>query len=97
VVGEQHVFELADLDGTMLRFRFPEYAEGIEVAGWHLHVISEDRPRGGHVLDSRAETAHVQLDPSSELHVELSPDIDLADPEAAKSTHAAIGRVEHSG
>ena len=97
VVGEQHVFELAAVDGTMLGFRFPEYAEGIEVAGWHLHFISEDRIRGGHVLDSRAESVHVQLDPSGELHVELPPGIDLGDPEAAKSTHAAIDRVEHSG
>ena len=97
MVGEQHVFELTDVDGTMLGFRFPEYAEGIEVAGWHLHFISEDRGRGGHVLDSRVETAHVQLDPSGELHVELPSGIDLADPDAAKSTHAAIDRVEHSG
>jgi acetolactate decarboxylase len=97
VVSEQHVFELPDVDGTMLGFRFPEYAEGIEVAGWHLHFITEDRARGGHVLDSRTETARVSLDPSSELHVELPPDIDLADPEAARSTHAAIDRVEHSG
>ena len=35
------------------------------MAGWHLHFISEDRGRGGHVLDCRAETAHVQLDPSA--------------------------------
>ncbi len=97
VVSEQQVFELTDVDGTMLGFRFPEYAEGIEVAGWHLHFISEDRRRGGHVLDSRVETAHVQLDPSGELHVELPPGIDLADPDAAKSTHAAIDRVEHGG
>jgi acetolactate decarboxylase len=97
VVAEQHVFELPEVDGTMLGFRFPEYAEGIEVAGWHLHFISEDRSRGGHVLDSRNETAHVQLDPSGELHVELPAGIDLADPDAAKSTHAAIDRVEHGG
>lgn len=97
VVTQQRVFELTALDGTMLGFRFPEYAEGIEVAGWHLHVISEDRARGGHVLDSRVEIAHVALDPSGELHVELPPGIDLADPDTAKSTHAAIDRVEHRG
>jgi acetolactate decarboxylase len=97
VVAEQHVFELTEVDGTMLGFRFPEYAEGIEVAGWHLHFITEDRRRGGHVLDSRAETAHIELDPSGELHVELPPGIDLADPDAAKATHAAIDRVEHGG
>ena len=53
VVGEQHVFELTDVDGTMLGFRFPDYAEGIEVSGYHLHFITADRSRGGHVLDSR--------------------------------------------
>jgi acetolactate decarboxylase len=97
VVSEQHVFEFTGVDGTMLGFRFPEYAEGIEVAGWHLHFISEDRVRGGHVLDCRAETAHILLDTSGELHVELPPGIDLADPDAARSTHAAIDRVEHNG
>ena len=97
VVAEQQVFELASVDGTMLGFRFPEYAEGIEVSGWHLHFISEDRTRGGHVLDSRASTLHVQLDPSGELHVELPPGVELDDPDHAKRTHAAIDRVEHSG
>jgi len=94
VVSGQHVFELADVDGTMLGFRFPEYAEGIEVSGWHLHFISEDRTRGGHVLDSRSATLHVQLDLSGELHVELPAGVDLTDPGAAKSTHDAIARVE---
>ena len=97
VVSDQRVFELKGVDGTMLGFRFPEYAEGIEVSGWHLHFISEDRTRGGHVLDSRVETAHVELDPSGDLHIELPPGIELADPEAAASTHAAIDRVEHDG
>jgi acetolactate decarboxylase len=94
VVGEQHVFELAGVDGTMLGFRFPEYAEGIEVSGWHLHFIDESRKRGGHVLDSRSSTPHVQLDPSGELHVELPPGVDLTDPGTANSTHAAIESVE---
>ena len=97
VVAEQRVFELTDLDGTMVGFRFPEYAEGIEVSGWHLHFISEDRSRGGHVLDSRSETVHLALDPSGELHVELPPGVELADPDHAKNTHDAIDRVEHSG
>jgi acetolactate decarboxylase len=97
VVAEQTVFELAAVDGTMLGFRFPEYAEGIEVSGWHLHFISEDRSRGGHVLDSRSSTLHIQLDPSGELHVELPPGVDLTDAEHATSTHDAIDRVEHSG
>ena len=97
VVADQHVFELADVTGTMLGFRFPIYAEAIEVSGYHLHFIDADRSRGGHVLDSRSRDAWIQLDPSNDLHVELPPRVDLADPELAAATHAVVERVEHAG
>jgi len=96
VVADQHVFELIDVTGTMLGFRFPDYAEGIEVSGYHLHFISEDRSRGGHVLGSRsAGRLRIRADPSSDLHVELPAGIELADPGVAAETHAAVERVEH--
>jgi acetolactate decarboxylase len=95
VVADQHVFELEEVAGTMLGFRFPAYAEGIEVGGYHLHFIGDDRARGGHVLDSRAAGGlRVRLDPSNDLHVELPPRIELADPDLAAATHAAIRRAE---
>ncbi len=98
VVAEQHVFELTDVSGTMLGFRFPAYVEGIEVSGYHLHFISADRDRGGHVLGSRcAGTPRVRLDPSSDLHIELPTGIELADPELAASTHDAVELVERGG
>ncbi len=94
VVADQHVFELAEVEGTMLGFRFPAYVEGIEVAGYHLHFIDAARARGGHVLDSRAADLRARLDPSDDLHVELPPEVDLGDPDLAAATHAAIRRVE---
>jgi acetolactate decarboxylase len=94
VVADQHVFELADVKGTMLGFRFPTYVEGIEVAGHHLHFVSADRRRGGHVLDSRSSALRVQIDPSNDLHVELPPQVELADPDLAAETHAAVEAVE---
>jgi len=97
VVADQHVFELADVEGTMLGFRFPAYVEGIEVAGYHLHFISDDRARGGHVLGSRSRRLRVRIDPSDDLHVELPPRIDLADPDLAAATHAAVEAVERGG
>jgi acetolactate decarboxylase len=94
VVAEQHVFELADVEGTMLGFRFPGYAEGIEVSGYHLHFVDAQRARGGHVLASRSSGLRARLDPSSELRVELPSGVDLADPDLAAATHAAVERVE---
>ncbi|MBA3865524.1 MAG: acetolactate decarboxylase [Solirubrobacterales bacterium] len=95
VIADQHVFELEDVAGTMLGFRFPAWVEGIEVAGYHLHFVSEDRRRGGHVLDSRSGgELRLAIDPSDDLHVELPPRIELADPDLAAETHAAIARAE---
>jgi acetolactate decarboxylase len=96
VVADQHVFELEHVEGTMLGFRFPAYVEGIEVTGYHLHFIDRERRRGGHVLDSRSAAGlRARLDPSDDLHVELPPRVDLADPGVAAATHAAIDAVEH--
>jgi len=95
VVADQHVFELEDVEGTMLGFRFPAYVEGIEVAGYHLHFIDRERRRGGHVLDSRSAAGlRARLDPADDLHIELPPQVDLADPDLAAATHAAIDAVE---
>jgi acetolactate decarboxylase len=94
VVADQRVFELTDVEGTMVGFRFPTYVEGIEVAGYHLHFASADRSRGGHVLDSRSRGLWAVLDPSNDLHVELPPRVELADPDLAAATHAAVEAVE---
>lgn len=95
VVADQHVFELADVEGSMVGFRFPAYVEGIEVAGYHLHFVDAARRRGGHVLGSRSATPlRARIDPSDDLHVELPPAVDLTDPDLAAETHAAIDAVE---
>jgi acetolactate decarboxylase len=97
VVAEQHVFELPQAEGTMVGFRFPDYSEGIEVSGYHLHFISDDRRRGGHVLECRPAEATARIDPSTDLHMELPPGVSLDSPELRRSTHEAIDRVEHRG
>ena len=84
VVADQHVFELTDVEGTMVGFRFPAYVEGIEVGGYHLHFVDAERKRGGHVLGSRSSWPAAGPDrPLDDLHVELPPGIDLADPDLA--------------
>jgi hypothetical protein len=49
------------------------------------------------VLDLRTAAVKAQLDPSSDLHVELPPGVDLESAEVASETHAAIDAVEHQG
>jgi acetolactate decarboxylase len=97
VVGTQTVFDLVDVEGTMVGFRFPDYGEGLEVSGYHLHFITADRSRGGHVLEARPREATVRLDVANDLHVELPPGVELESAGASQQVHEALERAEHSG
>lgn len=48
-----HTFE--GVKGTIVGFRCPQYVMGINVAGDHMHFITEDRQRGGHILAFETE------------------------------------------
>lgn len=50
VIAAQLVTELLDVRGTMVGFTFPDALDGIEMVGAHLHFVTDDRWRGGHVL-----------------------------------------------
>ncbi|WP_171210378.1 MULTISPECIES: acetolactate decarboxylase [unclassified Ruegeria] len=71
VVKTQAEFELNDVDGTILGFRCPDYAVGIGVPGYHLHFISSDLSKGGHVLDYTLSSGRLEIDHTSSLHLEL--------------------------
>ena len=94
VVAEQHVFEFGQVEGTVVGFRFPDYARGLEAEGYHLHFISTDRERGGHVLDCRPQHAVARLDLSGELHVELPPGVELDSADLDDATAAALEAAE---
>lgn len=59
--------------GTLVGFWQPPFAQGMSIAGYHLHFVSEDRARGGHVLAFRARSARMQLSERRELTVRLPP------------------------
>ncbi len=43
----QKSFCFESVRGTFVCVYFPDYMDGINAAGWHLHFISEDRKQGG--------------------------------------------------
>jgi acetolactate decarboxylase len=71
----EHTF--SDVRGTVVGFRAPRYAQGMTVAGYHLHFIDDSRTVGGHVLDLGLESGTVTLDKDAELHVEMPTNADF--------------------
>lgn len=60
-----------NVEGTLAGFRTPSYAQGIGVAGFHLHFLRKDKQSGGHALDYRLRAGRVQICTLHDFHVEL--------------------------
>ena len=78
-IDHQHRRELHDIPGTMVGFCFPDGLAGIEIVGFHLHFVSDERLLGGHVLDWTLRDGTVRIDEAAELHVELPAAVDPPD------------------
>jgi acetolactate decarboxylase len=49
--AHQSVYTYSDSPGTVVGVYTPVFFKGLNVAGYHLHFISDDRKSGGHILD----------------------------------------------
>ncbi len=72
-VAAQTVFDYSDISGTLVGYWFPDYLGNTNAAGYHLHFISDDRTKGGHVLALQIAQAEIQLDETPELDLTFSP------------------------
>ncbi|ROV96521.1 hypothetical protein VMCG_07824 [Cytospora schulzeri] len=72
-IGKNQVsFTFENVRGTLIGFRQPHYLQGIGVAADHLHFITEDRTRGGHVLALESDgEIDVQAAQMYTMHLEL--------------------------
>ncbi len=69
--SSQSEFRWTEVAGTLVGFWTPEWARTINVPGFHLHFLSDDRTRAGHVIDVRAKDVVAELHAASDLHLVL--------------------------
>ena len=62
VTKNQAEFVYENIPGTAVAMRFPDYMQGINLPGWHLHFLSDDKTKGGHVLDLKLADGTVNMD-----------------------------------
>ena len=94
VVKEQEIFEFHNVRGTILGFRFPEYMKGVNVPGYHLHFITDDRLAGGHVLEFRIEKVHVAIDSTNDFFMVLPETADFYNLNLTKDKKKQLEKIE---
>ncbi len=71
VTKNQAIFEYSDIKGTIVGFWSPDCIGGVNVPGYHLHFISDDKTKGGHVLELTIVKGTVSVDEISKIKIDL--------------------------
>ena len=73
----QRDFMFEDISGTMVCIYYPDYMDGINAPGWHLHFMDAERKRGGHVLNFSIDEGKLSFCHANDFQIRLpdSPDV----------------------
>lgn len=94
VTKNQPVFEYEDLKGHLVGFWCPEYVEGLNVPGYHLHFISEDLTKGGHLLEIQLENSSIMVDQTPSFQMKLPENDSFGKLDLNRDQKKEIERVE---
>ena len=94
VAKKQPTFEFRDVQGVLVGFRLPDYFEGINLTGYHLHFLTADRTGGGHLLGLTTKKIVVELDLTPEVRLSLPKTEAFAAASLGTDRTAEIHRVE---
>ena len=67
------VFDLPDCSGDLVGFRLPEYVNGVNAPGWHLHFVDTARQHGGHVVNFSLRNGELRFCHADDFQIHLPP------------------------
>ena len=57
--------------GTLVCLYYPDYMDGINAPGWHVHFVSQDRTKGGHVFELKAKRGLIRIAKINRIEIQL--------------------------
>ena len=91
---DQREFSYDNITGTVVALYCSDYMNGLNTPGWHFHFISDDKTKGGHLLDLQFAKATAEYDATPEFDMCLTDNGDFQQMELAKDVSDAIKKVE---
>ena len=70
----QKDFCFKNLYGTLVCVYYPDYMDGINAAGWHMHFLSKDRKLGGHVFEASMKSGECLIQKMDRIDIQLPRD-----------------------
>jgi acetolactate decarboxylase len=68
---QQTFFDYENIEGTIVGLYCPPYMSHLNAVGWHMHFISKDKTKGGHVLGLNIADAVLTWDDADSFQLKL--------------------------
>lgn len=93
-VKNQSVFNFTNVTGSVVGIWAPDFAKGVNVPGYHLHFITEDRKAGGHILDIQVANATAQVDVTAGFAMQLPSSGDFYEVDLSRDLQEELEKIE---
>ena len=94
--AHQAEFRMKEVTGTIVGFWSPPYASSINVAGWHLHFLTDDRKGGGHLLGCRGQGLEAKLQDLDDLRLAIPETAQFLRADLTQNPSAALDKAERA-
>jgi acetolactate decarboxylase len=94
ITKTQPVFTIANKRGMLIGFRCPPYVKGLNVPGYHLHLLTDDKKEGGHLLSLSADSITVEIDQTDSFKLLLPHDAAFAKANFSGDKEMELKKVE---
>ena len=68
---DQVVKEFDNIEGTIVALYCPTYMKELNNYGWHMHFVSKDKTKGGHVFETDINSATIKYDITKNFAMKL--------------------------
>ena len=95
VTANQNEFEFKEVEGTIIGVYFPDFLSDLNMHGWHMHFVSDDRTKGGHLLEASVTSGILYVDPMNRFNLLMPDNSDFAESSLGTDMRDEIQEVEN--
>jgi acetolactate decarboxylase len=90
----QPEFEFKDIQGTLVGIWAPQFSSTLNIAGYHFHFLSDDRMKGGHLLECSGKNLRVRMERLNDFHLSLPESEEFLRADLTKDTTRDLAYAE---
>ncbi|TCV19544.1 alpha-acetolactate decarboxylase [Sphingobacterium alimentarium] len=94
ILDRQQFFDIQNTAGTLVGYHLPEYLNGIQMSGFHLHFLSANTKQGGHVLGFKGQNLKIEIAELKSFELEAPTTKDFQNFQFRKKHNEDLERVE---